>query len=350
MNDLRHPCERWAEPISLAAAGCLSADEECEVRLHMEACADCSERFRQLRQLCETLAEAQLPTGSPATAIVERAMSAVVSDGQRRLTAGARAEVIHPSLLARSLKNWRWIMRSRVSRVAAAVVLAVAIGGVTLWFHAGGSTPAFADFIAPILEAKTARFKLTAEVKGPPATTITSEVMVLDAARSRQETEMTAQGTTNEEKLNKAKWVMITDWGRGKGISFDTGTKRAMVITLAHQSKEQIGQQDIFGWFRSVLLDARDKPDVKREPLGEKEIDGRRAIGFRVSNSGIVITLWGDPKTGLPVRAEMTMAMFPNVKTTMSNFEFNVRLDESLFSVEPPPGYALQNITVEASD
>ena len=48
MNDLRHPCEHWAEPISLAAAGCLSADEEREVRRHIETCSDCRERFRQL--------------------------------------------------------------------------------------------------------------------------------------------------------------------------------------------------------------------------------------------------------------------------------------------------------------
>ena len=34
-------------------------------------------------------------------------------------------------------------------------------------------------------------------------------------------------------------------------------------------------------WFRSLLLDARDKPDVKRESLGEKDIDGRRVVGFR---------------------------------------------------------------------
>ena len=51
------------------------------------------------------------------------------------------------------------------------------------------------------------------------------------------------------------------------------------------------------------------------------------------------MSLWGDPKTGLPVRIEMTMAMMPNVKITMSDFEFNVDMDESLFSVEPPAGY-----------
>lgn len=105
---------------------------------------------------------------------------------------------------------------------------------------------------------------------------------------------------------------------------------------------EQVLQQDTFAWFRSVLLDARDKPDVKREPLGEKEIDERRAVGFRVNTRGMVMSLWGDPRTGLPVRAEATMAIYRGVKTTLSDFESNVDLDEALFSVEPPAGNTVQ--------
>ena len=76
MNDLHHPCELWAEPISLAAAGCLSADEEREVRRHIETCSDCRERFRQLTQLCGALAELRLPADGAEAAIVERVMSA----------------------------------------------------------------------------------------------------------------------------------------------------------------------------------------------------------------------------------------------------------------------------------
>ena len=93
--------------------------------------------------------------------------------------------------------------------------------------------------------------------------------------------------------------------------------------------------------FRSALLDTRDKPDAKREPLGKKEIDGRPVVGFRINinRSGVVLDVWGDPKTGLPVRIESTAAIMPNYKVTMSDFEFNVEMDESLFSVEPPAGY-----------
>ena len=238
-------------------------------------------------------------------------------------------------------------MRHPVSRVAVAAVFVLAVAGVAVWFHAGGTQLALADFLEPILNAKTAKYKITTEMTGPlpgmkwvpaearkamkdqPSVT-TGQVTVLGATRSRIEME-----------IGKFKSVQIWDWGRGKSLTLEPSTKRAFVLTTVNMTKEQGLQQDSFAWFRSILLDARDKPDVKREPLGEKVIDGKRVVGFRVSTTATVLTLWGDPKTGVPVRAEMTMALMPNVKVTMSDFVFNVELDESLFSIEPPAGYEI---------
>ena len=87
-----------------------------------------------------------------------------------------------------------------------------------------------------------------------------------------------------------------------------------------------------------------DKPDaVEHESLGEKEIDGRKVVGFHISSQPHDLILWGDPKTGLPVRVEMTMGIEGSVKTTFSDFVFNVDMDESLFSLEPPAGYTVRN-------
>jgi hypothetical protein len=51
--------------------------------------------------------------------------------------------------------------------------------------------------------------------------------------------------------------------------------------------------------------------------------------------------VWGDPKSRVPVRTEGTLALIPQYKVTASDFEFNVPMDESLFSVDPPAGYTL---------
>ena len=333
MNDLHHPCEPWAEPISLAAAGCLSPDEERDVRRHIETCSDCRERFRQLTQLCGALAEAQLPANVAETAIVERVMSAVASEESRRPLVRTQAEMIHPSLLTRSLDTWRWIMRSPVSRVAAAAIFVLAITGVALWFHGGGATFAFADFAAPILEAKTVKYKMTIEMKGPPARTITSEVMMLDGTRMRQVTELP----------DKSKVVTIEDSSQGKSLTLVPASKTATVLTSTKNRKDKTPESGgLFTLFRLFQL-VEEKPGaVEHESLGEKEIDGRKVVGFHISSQPHDLILWGDPKTGLPVRVEMTSGMEGSVKATFSDFVFNVDMDESLFSLEPPAGYTVQ--------
>ena len=190
MNDLHHPCENWAERISLAAAGCLSADEQREVRRHIETCSDCRERFRQLTQLCGALAELRLPAVGTEAAIVERVMSAVASGDSEIPVVASQAETTRPTFLTRSLTTWRWIMRSPVSRVAAAAIFILAVTGVALWFHGGGTTPAFADFLEPILNAKTVKYKMTTEM-----TSLSAEMKSQLSAEMQKEL---MKGTTDE--------------------------------------------------------------------------------------------------------------------------------------------------------
>jgi outer membrane lipoprotein-sorting protein len=254
-----------------------------------------------------------------------------------------QAESARPTFLTRSLDTWRWIMRSPVSRVTAAAIFVLAVTGVAVWFHGSGATPVFADFLEPILEAKTVRCKVTTEFTAqsvqmkllPEAMQrdlrkTTSEVMMLGATRMRRE-------TVNPDK---SKTIHIWDGGQGKRISLLPAQKRAEVFDDANKRSEKTpnGGDPVAAW-RSMLLDAHDRPDVKREPLGEKVIDGRQVVGFRISSPAAVFEVWGDPKTGLPARVGWTTAAVPDVKVTMSDFEFNVDMDESLFSVEPPAGY-----------
>ena len=331
MSDLHRLCEHWAEPISLAAAGCLSSDEEQEVRRHVETCSDCREQFRQLTELCRSLAEAPLTTDSAEAGFVERIMSAVTADVSRRPIVRTREEMIHPTLLSRSLETRRWIMRSPVSRISAAAILALAIGGIAVWFHGGGTTPAFANFIEPILNAKTVTFKTTFEGAGQK---ITNKVM--------------ATASPQRLRLEQDKLVVIFD-DLGNSLTLQPAEKVAIVTTLANVPKEK-RPKAIFFELQSQLADARDRPDWIRESLGEKVIDGRRLVGFRLTGHGLICDLWGDSKTGMPVRIEKSAPSNPNMKPVIcSDFVFDVDLDQSLFSLEPPAGYKVQKQTVDAS-
>lgn len=230
-------------------------------------------------------------------------------------------------------------MRASVSRIAAAAVFAFAIAGVALWFHASGATPAFADFLQPILEAKSAKYKATFERNGKQIAT--ANCMMLAPHWERREL----------QQLGQPVEIQIADISKGVGVTIDS-TRKTVVINKVVGLSHELASMNILEEMRSLILDAK-KPNVRREWLGEKEVDGRRAVGWRVSGPGLhepgaTATIWGDPQTGLPIRIEHFSAL-EGVKSTMSDFVFNVDLDESLFSIEPPTGYTVRTVEVDAS-
>jgi outer membrane lipoprotein-sorting protein len=258
---------------------------------------------------------------------------------QCTVEASAQAEIIHRTFSTHSLTKWKWIMRSSVSRIAAAAVFVFAIAGVALWFHVSGTPSAFAEFIKPILDAKSATFKATFERNGKQVATANG--MWLAPNRERMELQQPGQPVE----------IMIGDASKGVGVRIDSAKKTVVINKVVGLSRERAFMNPL-DEIRSLILDA-EKPDVKRESLGEQEVDGRRAVGWRVSGPGlhqpgVTVTIWGDPQTGLPIRLESFSAL-EGVKCTLSDFAFNVDLDESLFSIEPPAGYTVQTVQVDAS-
>ncbi len=83
--------------------------------------------------------------------------------------------------------------------------------------------------------------------------------------------------------------------------------------------------------------------------LGEKEIDGHKALGYRCESLFGSATLWGDPATGLPLEMESVFSGEPRVAVTMSDFKLDMQLDEALFDTTPPEGYKVQSFDVDAS-
>ncbi|MGW8256151.1 MAG: zf-HC2 domain-containing protein [Thermoguttaceae bacterium] len=335
MNDLHNSCEPWTERISLAAAGCLSSAEEQDVHRHIETCSDCRERFQQLSRLCGVLAEARLPADSADRAVVERVMAAVASEQSQRPLVSTHSQTIQLPQFANTLNSWRRVMRSTTFRISTGAILLLVVTGIALWFHGAGTTSAFADFIEPILTAKSVTFKQTCEEKGHITT---GKVMAISSPqRMRLEHDMPGN----------QKSVLIID-DMGNSLALRPAQKVAMLTTCTNVPGEK-RHKAIFFELRSQLADARDLPDWIREPLGEKVIDGRRLIGYRLTGHGMICTLWGDPKTGMPVRIETIAPSDPNVKMIASDFVFDVDLDESLFSLKPPTGYKVQKQTMDLS-
>jgi hypothetical protein len=150
--------------------------------------------------------------------------------------------------------------------------------------------------------------------------------------------------------MPKHKTVTIWDGSQGKSLHLQPAQKQATLYDYVNMPKDKTPNQDPLGGFRAMLLDSENIPYDEREPLGTRDIDGRQVAGFRISLAGGVFIVWGDPKTGLPVRVEATGGMMANAKITMSDFEFNLEMDESLFSLEPPAGYEVTVVRSSAND
>lgn len=211
--------------------------------------------------------------------------------------------------------------------VVAAVI--VAILGLITWLSPGtGGGLLFADVLRKVREVRTATFTITVESEAYPPQTV--KTMVLCPGRSRQE-------------FMDLGMVMIQDAGRGQGVTLVAPTKHAIMVEY-----EPSQQPDFFEGLRDLR-------DGSEELLGTREIDGRMATGFYVrqqlqgskASGWWDWTIWADPETGLPIRVEVEMDMeladLPpmNAQATMSDFEFDVDLDESLFSLDVPEGYSV---------
>jgi hypothetical protein len=142
--------------------------------------------------------------------------------------------------------------------------------------------------------------------------------------------------------------VNISDDRAGKMLMLSSAAKTAIVMNSKGQPNDQ-KSRDPFERLRELLSKNRDAKENQFEPLGEKEINGKQATGFRFDSAAALITLWGDAATGYPVRIEAVWSGTPRSEVVMTDFEINVELKESLFDLTPPADYKVQSFDVDVS-
>lgn len=222
-------------------------------------------------------------------------------------------------------------MRLRTMLAVAAAVVIV-FGSVSFWgLHSRGSM-AFGDVLKNVLSVHTVQFKGTATVQIPKLGTriVTSETIIVEPGRMRQ-TVLPSEGIPGG-------MVMIWDYGQGRCLSLDPANKRAMMMEMSNLPAEQKSQ--------NLLEQFRQFDEKAGEPIGEKEIAGRRTQGFKVGAPPMEMVIWADTETRLPVEIETTMkiGMMPATTMVMTDFVWDAPVDESLVSLTPPEGYELQTV------
>jgi hypothetical protein len=76
------------------------------------------------------------------------------------------------------------------------------------------------------------------------------------------------------------------------------------------------------------------------QELGQRNIDGREAIGFQAKNPHVELTIWADSETAMPIRIRLLLGQSLYI---LKNIEFDVQVEDWQVSMDPPAGYTLSD-------
>jgi len=237
-------------------------------------------------------------------------------------------------------KIWRIAMHSKLTQLAAAAVVAVAVivGSQFL-----GGTITFAQVIEPILNARTVVLDYVIG-EGPDALEMHDIVIGSRIRRTMSNMDMTKiLDPRVRSTLSNMDMTMILDFEDARMLTLVSlgVTKIASYIDIQGTGLE--GTRSVLDFVRNVVSRVKDNPDADIQDLGEKEINGQKAVGFYVKGLNVDLTIWANKKTSLPIRIEFTEG---KTSIVIKNIEFHVPLEESLVSMEVPAGYTLKDMTL----
>ncbi len=206
-----------------------------------------------------------------------------------------------------------------MTKIAAALMIAAGIAVFVFTFTPGHKNIAFADVVQPILAAQTAIFNISLAGKNEEAKPV--QIMTMGTSRIR-------------ENLESGESIVI-DFQEGKVLVLESAAKKAMIVKLDGLPQRPQNYLELLIHNINLTLQS---PEVTIEELEEQQIGGRPAIGYHAYRGNLDMTVWADAETKMPVRLEST---FGQGKVTFSDFEFDMEMDPSLFSMEIPEGYTL---------
>jgi len=215
--------------------------------------------------------------------------------------------------------------------VAALITVAVAFGLYT--FIGGGATNAYAQVVDLLHNAHTLTFSIVNQTGVVSMPTVRTEIAFKEPGYMRTST---ADGFVT---------IVHASGGTVRGLNLIPLQKKYMTFEFSNMPDKD--KPD--GGPYVSLEKLRALPNQADEALGPKRIDGRTLEGYRVHETDTTTTVWVDPKTGEPARVEMEFAAAPGMNMILSDFQVDVPLDDSLFSLDPPAGYEPMGVDLRAN-
>jgi len=286
----------------------LSEQKSSEVKKHLTECRQCRSELKKLEAVLECAdSMRELPVDEQVVGSAKESLLKAVADEETKQTS--------PRPTIRLDLIWSTIMKNRITKLAAAAVIIIAVLiGISQFL---GGTVTFADVMQNIQNARTLTYRnvITRANEDPQVV----KTMVLEPHLMRVE-------------LPDGR-VWILDYAQGKTLILDSKNKQAV---MSSTSQEIL---DLYGTFRNF----RNVPDFSVSRIGQRTVDGVQAVGFELTreNDENVIIVWANPQTSLPIRIEQTVKDEKGqvIKSVTTDIIFDAELNRSLFRLVAPEGY-----------
>ena len=242
---------------------------------------------------------------------------------------------------APKLSTWRIIMNSKITKLTtvAVIVAAALIGIYCSTGSLDGSSIAFARVIEKIQNSKYT-FDLTVTSGNDISPDLT--VMVSEPGQIRIDSKIGLSDVSSIINLQNSKTFLLLHQFK---------TAQFLENIIKEDEKKEFQSVPFFMLAAKPVTNLWNLVDGTEKNLGKKEMNGRKAQGFEVQQEikDIIstITIWVDIETGNLLLVEINShfekdnSQPEDVLWTLTNFNFDVQLDDNLFKMEPPVGYTL---------
>lgn len=229
------------------------------------------------------------------------------------------------SVLARRRLMWKRLIQIGLAVVVAIVAIVI--------LNPFGDSIAFAD-VLEYINSPSYAFDLSIQVDNASSTV---RGMVLQPGRIRF-----------DDQVGVGKVSAIVDLSSRRSLLIFHQFKSAKFVAFAEEYANT-GADQLLKLCSGPIENLWDLQDGTEEDLGQTDIDGVAAHGFRIVNRDDYfrseITIWAEVRTARPLEVVIiSTALKPphgELTWTLTNFDLDVELDESLFNMEPPAGYTL---------
>ncbi|MHC4475634.1 MAG: hypothetical protein ACYTEL_08305 [Planctomycetota bacterium] len=299
---------------------------------HVVECQECRVKVKELGELLECATE--ISEASVDEQMCKSAKQAILAAAQER-----EKRALSPTIKVQMIR--RTIMKSRITKLAAAAVIIVAVTVVVPQFIGSIESVAWAELADRVAQIRTCFFRghTTVIIGADGENTQEMEAFVSSEYGFRSD-------IYQDDKLQMSQYVLLTE---AVAISVMPEQKRYMRIVLTDEHLEKMQRQG-----NDPREMVKQFMSAEYTELGRDVIDGIEVEGIETTDPNVyggvfenfVARLWVGVESDLPVRMEIETQMQAGDKTmqmsmVMDAFEWDVELDPAIFEPNIPADYNL---------